>query len=132
MFTPACSAMALTRTKDHLIEAVFDAVLEPLAAARDRALAADCPGAALATFLREAVLMQARHRGLAHALGRHGDDLSVRERLREPAIDVVAPLVERAHRDGELHQELTEIDLLIALRMLAPVADMAQRGYDRA
>jgi AcrR family transcriptional regulator len=119
-------------TKDHLIEAAFDAVLEPLAAARDRALAADEPGEALATFFREALLMQARHRGLANALGRRGDDANVRERLREPAIDIVAPLVERAHRDGELRPELTEIDLLIALRMLSPVADVAQRGYEGA
>ena len=119
-------------TKDHLIEAAFDAVLEPLAAARDRALAADEPGEALATFFREALLMQARHRGLANALGRRGDDANVRERLREPAIDIVGPLVERAHRDGELRPELTEIDLLIALRMLSPVADVAQRGYEGA
>ena len=119
-------------TKDHLIEAAFDAVLEPLAAARDRALAAQGAGEALATFFREAVLMQARHRGLGNALRRHGDDVNVRERLREPAIDIVAPLVERAHREGELRPELTEIDLLIALRMLSPVADVAQRGYEGA
>jgi AcrR family transcriptional regulator len=119
-------------TKDHLIDAVFDAVLEPLAAARDHALAADDAGEALATFFREAVLVQAHHRGLANALGRHGDDDDVRERLREPAINIVAPLVERAHRDGELRRELSEIDLLIALRMLSPVADVAQRGYDGA
>jgi hypothetical protein len=49
-----------------------------------------------------------------------------------PAIDIVAPLVERGHREGELRQELTEIDLLIALRMLSPVAEAAQRGYDGA
>jgi AcrR family transcriptional regulator len=119
-------------TKDHLIEAVLDAVLEPLAAARDHALAADDAGEALATFFREALLVQADHRGLANALGHHGADVDVRDRLREPAIDIVAPLVERAHRDGELREELAEIDLLIALRMLSAVADAAQRGYDGA
>jgi AcrR family transcriptional regulator len=119
-------------TKDHLIEAVLDAVLEPLAAARDHALAADDAGEALATFFRDALLVQADHRGLANALGHHGADVDVRDRLREPAIDIVAPLVERAHRDGELREELAEIDLLIALRMLSAVADAAQRGYDGA
>jgi AcrR family transcriptional regulator len=119
-------------TKDHLIEAVLDAVLEPLAAARDHALAAGDAEATLATFFREAFLVQADHRGLANALGREGADPNVRERLRAPAIDIVAPLVERAHRDGELRQEFAEIDLLIALRMLSPVAEAAQRGYDGA
>jgi AcrR family transcriptional regulator len=119
-------------TKARLIEAVFDAVLEPLAVARDRALAADDASTALATFFREAVLVQADHRGLANALGRAGADVNVRARLRGPAIDIVAPLVERAHRDGELRPELAEIDLLIALRMLSPVAEAAQRGYDGA
>jgi hypothetical protein len=39
-------------------------------------------------------------------------------------------VVERAHRDGELREELAEVDLLIALRMLSAVADAADRGYD--
>ena len=119
-------------TKDQLIEAVLEAVLEPLAAARDHALAADDAGEMLATFFREALRVQADHGGLAHALGRRADDATVRERLREPAIDIVAPLVERAHRDGELRADLDELDLLIALRMLSPVAEVAQRGYDGA
>lgn len=116
-------------TKDQLIAAVMEAVLEPLAAARDHALAARA-GEALATFFREAVLAQADHRGLSNALRHAGAD--VRGRLREPAIDIVAPLVARAHRDRELRPDLTEIDLLIALRMASAVADAAQRGYDHA
>jgi AcrR family transcriptional regulator len=117
-------------TKDDLIEAVLDAVLEPLAAARDRALAAGDAGDALATFLREAFLAHSDHRGLANALAHHGAGSDIRRRLREPAIDIVAPVVERAHRDGELREELAEVDLLIALRMLSAVADAADRGYD--
>jgi hypothetical protein len=57
-------------TKDALIVAVVEAVLEPLATARDRALATDDPDELLPTFLREAVRLQSENRGLVDALGR--------------------------------------------------------------
>jgi AcrR family transcriptional regulator len=110
-------------TKDDLLGAVLEAVLEPLAAAREHALAPEHAGAALAAFLREAVRLQRREPGLLEALGHHPAAPEVRERLRRPAIDIVTPLVERAHRDGELRADLDAIDLLIALRMLALVPD---------
>jgi len=50
---------------------------------------------------------------------RPGSDL--RNQLREPAIRIVTPLVERAHRDGELRADFDALDLLVALRMLAEV-----------
>ncbi|HEX7144350.1 MAG TPA: hypothetical protein VF225_03505 [Gaiellaceae bacterium] len=43
-------------------------MLEPLAIARDRALATNDTGDARATFLHEAVRLQAEHRGLVDAL----------------------------------------------------------------
>jgi AcrR family transcriptional regulator len=122
-------------TKDDLVAAVLEAVLEPLAVARDRALAADDHGDALATFLHEAVRLQGRQRGLVDALGHHPAGGDVRRQLREPAIDIVTPLVDRAHRNGELRADLDAIDVLIALRMLALVADApevaARGGRDR-
>jgi hypothetical protein len=57
------------------------------------------------------------------ALGHHPTGAEVRKQLREPAIDIVTPLVDRAHRNGELRADLDAIDVLIALRMLAVVAD---------
>ena len=58
-------------TKDHLIVAVLEAVLEPLVTARDRALTTQESSDALATFVHEAVRLQAEHRGLIDALGRY-------------------------------------------------------------
>jgi hypothetical protein len=39
--------------------------------------------------------------------------------LREPAIAIVAPIVERAHADGELRADFDAFDLLLTLRMVA-------------
>ena len=106
-------------TKDDLVVAVLETVLEPLAAARDRALAEHDARDVLPTFLRAAVRMKDEHKGLVDALGAHPTAGDVRRRLRELAMAIVAPLVERAHREGELRAEFDALDLLLALRMLA-------------
>jgi AcrR family transcriptional regulator len=115
-------------TKDDLIVAVLASLLEPLAEARDRALAdAEDP---LATFVEEAVRLQADQRGLVDALGDHPAAVEVRRQLRRPAIDLVTPLVERAHATGSLRPDFDAIDLLICLRMLAIVANAPEPGPD--
>ena len=113
-------------TKDALVVAVLDAVLEPLAAARDRALAVEGRGEVLATFLHEAVRLGGRQRGVIDALGRHATRADLREQLRRPAIDIVTPLVERARREGELRADLDAVDVLIVLRMLAAASAMPE------
>ena len=112
-------------TKDVLIGAVLESVLEPLAIARDRALAGDD---ALATFMREAVRLQGEEQGLVDALGHHPAGLDVRARLRDPAIEIVSPIVERAHRDGELRADFDALDLLITFRMLSVLAEAPDRA----
>jgi AcrR family transcriptional regulator len=118
-------------TKDDLIGAVFDAVLEPLAVARDAALAAPA-GERLGTFVREVVRLQGEQRGLADALGPDPPDAEVRGRLRESAVEIVAPLAGVAHRDGELRADFEALDLLVALRMLAVVAGAPELTPERA
>jgi hypothetical protein len=71
--------------------------------------------------VREAARLQAGQRGLVDALGFHPSGAEVRTQLREPAIEIVNPLVERAHRDAELRPDFDAVDLLVALRMLAVV-----------
>jgi AcrR family transcriptional regulator len=117
-------------TKDALILAVIEAVLEPLVTARDRALATDDPADALPTFFREAIRLQAENRGLMDALGRHPKGEEVREQLREPAIEIVTPLAERAHRDGQLRRDFDALDLLVALHMLVVAAEGRDRAED--
>ena len=56
----------------------------------------------------------------------------MREQLRGPAVDIVTPLVERAHRDGELREDFDAEDLLIALRMLAAASPgVGEKEADR-
>lgn len=106
-------------TKDHLVGAVLETVLAPLAAARDHALASRDGGETLAAFVHEAVRRSSEHRGLVDVLGHPSFGSDVRERLRVLAMEIAAPIVERAHRDGELREDFDAEDLLIALRMLA-------------
>jgi AcrR family transcriptional regulator len=110
-------------TKDALIVAVLETVLEPLVAARDRALATEDPAEALRTFFREAVRLPDENRGLVDALGRYPKASEVREQLREPAVEIVTPLVERLHRDGQLRRDFDALDLLVALHMLVSAAE---------
>jgi AcrR family transcriptional regulator len=118
-------------SKDHLIVAVLEGLLEPLVTARDRALATEDTGEALATFVHEAVHVQAEQKGLVDALGRYPSGSDLRKQLRDPAIRIVTPLVERAHRDGELRGDFDAMDLLVALRMLAEVGGARELPPDR-
>jgi hypothetical protein len=70
-------------------------------------------------FVRAAVRLQPNHRGLVDALGHTTFGTDVRERLRVLAIEIAAPVVERAHRDRELRKDFDAEDVLVALRMLA-------------
>jgi AcrR family transcriptional regulator len=118
-------------TKDHLIVAVLETVLEPLVIARDSALAPRESGDALATFVHEAVRLQAMHKGLADALEHYPSAIELRAQLREPAIEIVTPVVERAHRTGELRPDIDALDLLVVLRMLAGVTVAPELAPDR-
>jgi AcrR family transcriptional regulator len=119
-------------TKDDLVAAVLEALLEPLAGARDRALAAAGTGDALDRFVRDAVRIQGEHGGVFDALGGQPVGSIIRERLRTTAIGIVQPVVERAHRDGALREDFDAIDLLITLRMLGAAAGAHEAGKDIA
>ncbi|WP_053227724.1 TetR/AcrR family transcriptional regulator [Solirubrobacter soli] len=106
--------------KEELVSAVLLQVLAPLADARDHALASD--GSVLAAFLHEAVRLQGEHQGLIDALSRHPAGSDVREQLRGPAMELVAPVVDRAHERGELREDFDARDVLIALRMVGSLA----------
>lgn len=107
-------------TKDDLVAAVLDTILEPAASARDQALAGDGP--VLAAFLHEAVRQQRSHHGLVDALARDPATAPALSRLKEPAIAIVTPIAERAHASGELRPDFGPEDILVALRMIGSVA----------
>jgi AcrR family transcriptional regulator len=115
-------------TKDDLIAAVLEALLEPLAGARDRALATD--GDAMSAFVRDAVRIQSEHGGVFDALGGQPVGSMIRERLRTIATRIAEPVVERAHRDGALRADFDVIDVLVTLRMLGAAAGVHELGGD--
>jgi AcrR family transcriptional regulator len=117
-------------TKDDLVAAVLEALMEPLAGARDRALATAPTGDALATFVRDAVRIQIEHGGVFDALAGQPVGSTIRERLRSISIGIAQPVADRAHREGTLRQDLDVIDLLITLRMLGAVAGAQEAGRD--
>jgi AcrR family transcriptional regulator len=117
-------------TKDDLVAAVLETLLEPLAGARDRALATADTGDALATFVRDAVRVQSEHGGVFDALSGQPVGSMIRERLRTIAMEIAEPVVERAHRDGTLRKDFDAIDLLITLRMLGAAAGAHEAGKD--
>jgi AcrR family transcriptional regulator len=116
-------------TKDDLVAAVLEALLEPLAGARDRALAT-AGSDALARFVRDAVRIQSEHGGVFDALAGQPAGSMIRERLRAIAMGIAEPVVERAHRDGALRKDFDAIDLLIALRMLGAAAGAHEADKD--
>jgi len=117
-------------TKDHLVDAVLEAVLEPLAVARDRALATDRTDDVLASFVRDAVRIHSEHGGIFDALGGQPVGSTIRESLRALAKGIAEPVVERAHRDGALREDYDAIDLLITLRMLGAAAGVDEPDKD--
>lgn len=106
-------------TKEHLVDAVLDGIVEPLRTSRDHALAHAPPGAVLGAFMVEAVRLQGEHRGLVEALTSQPSGIDVRSRLRGPAFEIVTPIVEAAHASGELRADYDAQDVLIVLRMLS-------------
>jgi hypothetical protein len=104
---------------------------EPIRTVETFALTTQQSGDALATFVHDGVRLQAEHRGLADALDHYPPAAELRAQLREPAIEIVTPLVERAHRTGELRPDVDALDPLVVLRMLAGVAAAPELSPDR-
>lgn len=121
-------------TKDHLVAAVLDTVLEPVAAASEKALAAPDADGVLATFIRECAIGHARHRGVGDALAGATLGTEVRARLRATATAFAEPVVRAAHEAGELRADFDAVDVLVALRMVSsvvPTAENADRDLGR-
>lgn len=114
-------------TKDHLVGAVLETVLEPLAKASQRALEAPDADGVLATFVRDSTRGQAHHRGVADALAGAQLGEAVVAELRATAASYVRPVVDAAHAAGELRAELDVVDVLITLRMLSTVLAVAEQ-----
>jgi AcrR family transcriptional regulator len=105
-------------TKDELVDAVTEAVLDDLAAAAEAALALDDRSAVLRTFLTCALEQQQENRGFMEAITQHALPEAARAQMAERVLGMLAPIVEVAHAAGTLAPALDADDLLSAMRML--------------
>jgi len=119
-------------SKSALMLAIGEALMLPLASARDVVLADDRDDAA-GRFLAAQPRLYHENRGVLEAVTRGDLDPDVRGRLVELGSEILAPLVQRAHDDGSMAPELDVLDLLIALRMVtAAIADAENLERDPA
>jgi len=105
-------------TKQDLVDAVTEAVLDDLAAAADAALAAHDRSAVLRIFLTCALEQQHDNRGFMQAITQHALPEAARVQMAERVLEMLAPIVEAAHAAGTLAPQLDGDDLLSAMRML--------------
>jgi AcrR family transcriptional regulator len=111
--------------KADLVLAVLEQVVDELGAAvPDLVLRSSRP---LHDFLERAVALQSANRGLLDALAAQSPDGEIRRRLGDRLVDALGPLVQAAHRSGELRVELAAEDLLVLLRMLGAATPDPQR-----
>jgi AcrR family transcriptional regulator len=112
-------------TKLDLIVAVTEAVLEDLHTAARDALAAD--GDVLRGFLTAAMEQQHENRGFLEAITQHALPDATREELSDRVVTMLRPVADAAHAAGTLAPALDAEDLLVAIRMLGPVASTTVR-----
>ena len=111
-----------------LVEALFEQDLERMVSrARDAAGDPDA-WAGLCGFLRWAVELQARNRGLAQVLAatEHGTERI--ERARAEIAAIVDTLVTRAQDAGVLRSDVAALDLLLTMTLVAQVGDVDDPG----
>lgn len=105
-------------TKGDLVVAVATELLRETERVRDEVLAEAADGDELSRFLHASLEQLQLNRGFVEALAQHPPDPEIRQRMRARMVELLSPLVERAHATGELHASLDAQDLVIAFRML--------------
>jgi AcrR family transcriptional regulator len=109
--------------RGDLVEALFEQEIDAVVARVEQAAADPDPWRGLGDFLRWGAEAQAADRGLAQVLaaaGRGHERVAAgRDRLR-PAVEA---LVRHAQQAGVLRDDVTEVDLGIALAMISQLGD---------
>ena len=95
-----------------LLEAIAEPCLQDLAAHGERALAADDPGEALATFLHHVIQAQITEASLAPVTAAHTDQLPSTTELKTRLYTVGSQLLSRAREAGAVRADLAPDDLV--------------------
>lgn len=110
-------------TKEALVEALLDEMLEPLVVASELALADPDPAAGLRSYVEAMADLQARSRGLAEQMSAHieRDEQSVKTALRRN----VAAILRRAQDAGAVRDDIGPADLALLFCGIAQSAVLA-------
>lgn len=113
------------RSRDELVDALFEARLQDIVALADEVFASEDPWHGLVTFIERMAELQAADRGLKEVLlgsasGRQRVEV-IKEQLRPRGEE----LVRRAKAAGQLRPDFDASDLPLVQLMLSTVADVA-------
>jgi len=110
-------------TKEALVEALLDEMLEPLVVASELALADPDPAEGLRSYIEAMADLQARSRGLAEQMSAHieRDEQSVKVALRRN----VAAMLRRAQDAGAVRADIGPADLALLFCGIAQSAVLA-------
>ena len=111
--------------RDGLIDALFDARLEEVAALGERALGLDDPWDGLETFLRESARISVADRGFREVALNPSRGRDRAARARERIAPLAGRLLARAREDGRLRADFEVFDVPMLQLMLGTVADVA-------
>lgn len=109
--------------KDALIDALFEAKIEAVAAAARDALSHDDPWEAFKAFMTSVCAQQAADRGFKEALLDHDRGCARVNRARETIAPVAMALLQRAQASGQVRADLGPLDIPLMHFMVGFVAD---------
>ena len=122
-------------TKDALIDAVFEAHLDRIAAAAEQALQATHSWEALLDYLAFVVGLQAADRGLSEIVGANLRTEQLLGRARKRLRPLVERLILRAQESGDLRSDVVYEDISVLLwttgRVVDATRDVAPEFWQR-
>lgn len=124
------------RSRDEIVEALFDERLADMEARAEHAAAEPDAWTAVSGFFLENMRAQARDRGFKQLLHQSVAGREKVQRMRGKVMPIMAAVIERAKADGALREDVTVADFTVisfmvgaAVDFTAPVAEEAWERY---
>jgi len=108
-----------------LVDAVLEESFDELIALAETSLAEGDAWRGFARFVEEALVLHGRNRGLKDVVETHAHGRTRAQEMRKRLRPLIADLVERAQRDGELRSDFTPQDIALLFWGSDRVIDLA-------
>jgi AcrR family transcriptional regulator len=115
-------------TKEALVRAIFEDLLEEVQHFADEAEAVDEPGQAFAAFLSAAARMQASNQGFFDVVAQRMGAAALTPEQRQRFLDSAARPLKRAQDAGAVRGDLVPEDVQLMLRMVGATTRPAPDG----